>query len=431
MGLLDLEEISADPGRMGLLMMGLGMMANGGRNASFNDAIGGGMQGLLSGQRQAMLQSKMNRDFADSQYKRQIEMEDRAYKQQERQREMAQLDALKNIDINDPESANQLARLGSIDAALKLRKFQDPAKEADPYYQAVPTSDGYMAFNARTGGFSPLMMDGKALKQPTADPNLQGEITASKESNKIDNITTSDGRTIPVRMGDVVGSKAGSITPVYEKALLRAYNQDDDPELKAWAASEIEGIASKQNIQPQAEPMQIGQTTEGKAYQTEIGKAEAERQAKGQQSLYDAEQADVLLQQAKDLIGQSTGGDIGKMYDRTARYFGKSTPGSQAIAKLKLLSGRMTALMPKMSGPQSDRDVEMYKQMAGDLGNPDLPIEDRQAAWDQLSQLNKIIKQRYGKAGQPASQPRQGLLSVPDQAPLNPEDLMKLYLGGN
>lgn len=45
--------------------------------------------------------------------------------------------------------------------------------------------------------------------------------------------------------------------------------------------------------------------------------------------------------------------------------------------------------MPKMSGPQSDSDVKLYKQMAGQIGDPTIPVETRQAAIDTIRKINE------------------------------------------
>ena len=52
----------------------------------------------------------------------------------------------------------------------------------------------------------------------------------------------------------------------------------------------------------------------------------------------------------------------------------------------------MVAAMPKMSGPQSDKDVAMYKDMAGNLSDPTIPIETRLAALDTIEKLNQKYK---------------------------------------
>jgi len=55
----------------------------------------------------------------------------------------------------------------------------------------------------------------------------------------------------------------------------------------------------------------------------------------------------------------------------------------------------LTAKMPKMSGPQSDKDVQLYREMAGRVGDETVPIAERQAALDTVEQ----IQARYAAGG--------------------------------
>ena len=43
--------------------------------------------------------------------------------------------------------------------------------------------------------------------------------------------------------------------------------------------------------------------------------------------------------------------------------------------------------MPKMSGPQSDKDVLLYKEMAGRIGDPTVPASQKIAAMNSINQL--------------------------------------------
>lgn len=56
---------------------------------------------------------------------------------------------------------------------------------------------------------------------------------------------------------------------------------------------------------------------------------------------------------------------------------------------MQVLAGALVAEMPKMSGPQSDKDVELYKQMAADVANPTIPVNERLKALEMLENLNK------------------------------------------
>lgn len=128
-------------------------------------------------------------------------------------------------------------------------------------------------------------------------------------------------------------------------------------------------------------------------------KAAADRQAQAATKQVDAQRALSLLDEAERLLPLSTGSSAGNVMDSVAGAFGYSTPGAQAIAGLQTIAGQLTSSMPRMQGPQSDKDVQLYKQMAGDLANPNLPVQTRMAALKEIRRLN----QKY--AGQQAQRP--------------------------
>ena len=114
------------------------------------------------------------------------------------------------------------------------------------------------------------------------------------------------------------------------------------------------------------------------------------------QRTQDANDAIALIDEATKLLEGATGSYAGKAVDIGAQVFGKATPGAQKAARLKALEGMLVSKMPKMSGPQSDKDVAMYKQMAATVGDDTQPTEIRKAALDTVRE----IQERY--AGMPA-----------------------------
>ena len=98
-----------------------------------------------------------------------------------------------------------------------------------------------------------------------------------------------------------------------------------------------------------------------------------------------------LTQQAEQILsnGKATGSGIGSLLDTGASWFGVSTEGAQSTAQLSTIAGQLVSNMPRMEGPQSDKDVQMYKQMAGDLSNASLPVATRMAALRQMQALNE------------------------------------------
>lgn len=104
------------------------------------------------------------------------------------------------------------------------------------------------------------------------------------------------------------------------------------------------------------------------------------------------QRVETIIPEIRTLLSKATGSYLGTGADLLANTVGISTEGAKATAQLKTLSGQMVAAMPKMSGPQSDKDVAMYKDMAGNLSDPTIPIETRLAALETIEKLNEKYK---------------------------------------
>ena len=116
----------------------------------------------------------------------------------------------------------------------------------------------------------------------------------------------------------------------------------------------------------------------------------------------DANEALAIINQARKIIPKATGSYAGVAADHIGRAFGGSTDGDIATGQLQALEGALVARMPKMSGPQSDKDVALYKQMAGVIGDPTIPRKRKLAALQTVEE----IQRRY--AGPQQSAPQTG-----------------------
>lgn len=87
-----------------------------------------------------------------------------------------------------------------------------------------------------------------------------------------------------------------------------------------------------------------------------------------------------ILDEADALIGKATGSYVGAGIDQAARAIGVGTGGDKASARLKVLEGNLMMNQPRMEGPQSDKDVAMYKQMAGQIGDSTVPASIKKEA---------------------------------------------------
>jgi ketosteroid isomerase-like protein len=100
-----------------------------------------------------------------------------------------------------------------------------------------------------------------------------------------------------------------------------------------------------------------------------------------------AKSAFPFVGQIRDLIDKSTGSGIGAMVDSAGNFFGYSTSGATAIAEIAPLAAKILSSVERFEGPQSDRDVEAYKEAAGKLADPKIPPAQKQAAFRTIVEI--------------------------------------------
>ncbi|WP_228897835.1 hypothetical protein [Acidovorax sp. Leaf73] len=118
------------------------------------------------------------------------------------------------------------------------------------------------------------------------------------------------------------------------------------------------------------------------------GPADLRQNKEGVQQGKDTQDIFSILNEARPLMANATGSYGGVALDKVAQTFGAATDGAKATAQLQALQGALVSKMPKMSGPQSDKDVQLYREMAGQIGDPTIPREQRKAAMDTIESLN-------------------------------------------
>ena len=98
-----------------------------------------------------------------------------------------------------------------------------------------------------------------------------------------------------------------------------------------------------------------------------------------------------LLKNASSILntGNPSSGMLESMTTSTKQFFGQGGETSKADQRLNMIAGALTMTQPRFEGPQGVLDVKLYEKQAGDLGNPNLPIETRLAAVQQMIDLQK------------------------------------------
>lgn len=131
--------------------------------------------------------------------------------------------------------------------------------------------------------------------------------------------------------------------------------------------------------------------------------AQAEVDATAGKRNRDADATLALLDEAERLLPDATGSRVGAAVDTAAGVVGQSTRGAEATAALNLIAAGLVQKVPRFEGPQSNIDVQFYKDAAGDLANPNLPVGRRMAALQQMRRLQQQYATPQGQPDRPPS----------------------------
>ena len=135
----------------------------------------------------------------------------------------------------------------------------------------------------------------------------------------------------------------------------------------------------------------LDQTGKAVSYKPAPTAAEAKVQEKQAQ----AKKLPTLINEAEGLLKEATGSYLGAARDIAAATIGKSTKGAQNIASLKGIEANLILSMPRLEGPQSNLDQQLYRQAAGQIGDPTVPNETKMAALQTIKRINT----QYGEDG--------------------------------
>ena len=138
---------------------------------------------------------------------------------------------------------------------------------------------------------------------------------------------------------------------------------------------------SGQFVYPPTAQAPTGKAVRPEGYTTKAGQTDEKTQ-----------KVTAAISEARDVIPNATGSYFGTGADMFMQAFGSATEGAQATAKLKVLESVIMMNQPRMEGQQSNLDVLMYRQAAGQIGDPTIPRKQKLAALDAIDSLLK----KYG-----------------------------------
>lgn len=110
-----------------------------------------------------------------------------------------------------------------------------------------------------------------------------------------------------------------------------------------------------------------------------------------QKNMKNAENSFPVIREAANLLksGKPSSGGLNAAYTAGKEWLGMESEASAADTQLDILGGALTGMQPRFEGPQGVLDVELYKQMAGDIQNRKKPISTRMAALETMVKLQK------------------------------------------
>lgn len=267
---------------------------------------------------------------------------------------------------NAQRTINGFVQAGIMDAQQAQEKLT--AFQADPSPQGIR--------NLATMGYQ------GALSAKDQLPKLQtfnaGDRQVNQSINPITGKATETGSTV---IGQSADNRASQATT------MRGQNMTDARSRQSMAQSATQHAATL--AQGGKAPAGYRFTADGNMEAIPGGPSDLKNSAPAVQKTSDAKDVLSLLDEVDALLPEATGSYLGAGADSLAGMVGYGTKGAQSGAQLKALEGALIAKMPKMSGPQSDKDVLLYKQMAGQVGDATIPVSQRQAASKMIRKLNE------------------------------------------
>lgn len=351
----------------GLLAMGAGILKNNtGNYGKAGPAIGAGIsEGLLA-------MNKGAEGLAEQRYRQQV-ME-RGYGDPAGVREF---EAMTQGLSEEEKLQARKVRLGiegrASSAGFQPIKFKGPDMRErvgvfNPRTGRIDTPDG---LSFEPGSVMPLGLAQDYQVDPSLPPEVQRAIHESEASGQplpphVDLAPAVPRPSTTAGTNPFVGPAPGEVAYAEEAARRAALLNTLPAELNARTDAAIDqagGVAAAQTA------VKVG--------------AEADKRVRN------AERDIAKIEEAIRILPNASGGLVQSGRDRVVGVFGASTEGAQATAQLKLISADLVGNVPRFEGPQSNIDVQFYKDAAGDLANDLLPVQTRLAAARKMLELRK------------------------------------------
>jgi hypothetical protein len=241
-------------------------------------------------------------------------------------------------------------------------------------------------------------------------PQMQNQMPAPSQAMESSGRQVAIDPSLPpnVRAQIAANPDAFAALPEQAEVVLPPVERQSFPQQPAGqlrARDPVQDAIARKQAEAQIEMQTAADIERAKVVGRGAGEADVSRQTR----IKDSTESLTLLDEAEGLLSNATGSLAGSIYDRGAAALGVSTQGAQATDALKTVAAQLLMKVPRFEGPQSNMDVQAYREAAGNLADDTKPVETRLAALRQLRALNEKYLERTQQAAprpqQPAGQP--------------------------
>lgn len=217
------------------------------------------------------------------------------------------------------------------------------------------------------------------------------------------------------------GYNGGSVAEAAKEQLFIMQREYDklppgpDKDAVAREMQRLGGSPQSGNYAAGPSASELAANEAAKVRATDTAKADVVRDSARQADAKRFGQMSEGISRAIDLLNQQpTASGLGSVVDKGLGTIGAATRGGELASRLETLSGWLVSNVPRMEGPQSDRDAQNYQAMAGTVGDRTKPIATRLAAAQEVQRLQeKYAALNGGASGKQAdSAPQQREFSM-------------------
>jgi len=376
-----------NPKMMGIMGLAQGLLQSSGaspRQITMGEAFGNGIQGGMNGYQQGTM----------------LELQNQHLQQQKAQAEMQQQKMLRDMEARQMLQAtiDQQSALGKTDP-----RSIGNALISTGHPELITQGLNFLKASPKARSAVKVMQNGQAVYQPMMDSGEFGAPSDMPAAEKLMQINQGSqvGLANPYT-GQIQSAVGVGMSPGQAAQLAQSDRQFQQSQGLAQQRLQLDKRNMVQPklvdgawVYPPTADNPQGSMVPTDMYTPPKGSVAAQKSSAGK--------VNNLLDEAEKYIGGATGSAVGNLADMATGALGVSLPGAQNIARLKTLEAGLVMGMPRLEGPQSNLDQQLYREAAGQIGNPNVPPQTKKAAIETIRKIQNSYPGAFGGSSQPAA----------------------------